>query len=46
MLPATRTSDGVMALDLDTGHIVWTKQLLPDDVYEYLLRCSSREPAR
>jgi polyvinyl alcohol dehydrogenase (cytochrome) len=31
--PATTTSDSVMALDLDTGRIVWSKQVLPSDVY-------------
>jgi polyvinyl alcohol dehydrogenase (cytochrome) len=32
-LPATTTSDSIMALDLDTGRIVWSKQVLPKDVY-------------
>ena len=32
-LPATNTSDSIMALDLDTGRIVWSKQVLPSDVY-------------
>jgi polyvinyl alcohol dehydrogenase (cytochrome) len=31
--PATTTSDSVMALDLDTGRIVWSKQVMPSDVY-------------
>ena len=31
--PATDTSDAVMALDLNTGRIVWTKQALANDVY-------------
>jgi len=31
--PSTPTSDAVLALDLDTGRIVWSKQLLPEDVY-------------
>ena len=31
--PATATSDSIMALDLDTGAIVWSKQVLPSDVY-------------
>jgi polyvinyl alcohol dehydrogenase (cytochrome) len=31
--PATTTSDSIMALDLDTGRIVWSKQVLPSDVY-------------
>jgi polyvinyl alcohol dehydrogenase (cytochrome) len=31
--PATNTSDSVMALDLDNGRIVWSKQVLPSDVY-------------
>jgi polyvinyl alcohol dehydrogenase (cytochrome) len=32
-LPATPTSDAVVALDLDSGRIVWTKQVRPSDVY-------------
>jgi polyvinyl alcohol dehydrogenase (cytochrome) len=32
-LPATTTSDAIMALDLDTGRIAWSKQMLPNDVY-------------
>jgi polyvinyl alcohol dehydrogenase (cytochrome) len=31
--PATTTSDAIMALDLDSGRIVWSKQVLPSDVY-------------
>jgi len=31
--PATDTSDAVIALDLASGNIVWSRQILPDDVY-------------
>jgi polyvinyl alcohol dehydrogenase (cytochrome) len=31
--PATATSDSIMALDLESGRIVWSKQVLPSDVY-------------
>jgi polyvinyl alcohol dehydrogenase (cytochrome) len=31
--PATTTSDAVVALDLDTGGMVWSKQVRPNDVY-------------
>ena len=31
--PATATSDAVMALDLKTGRIVWSRQTTPGDVY-------------
>jgi polyvinyl alcohol dehydrogenase (cytochrome) len=31
--PPTDTSDAVMALDLNTGAIVWTRQALANDVY-------------
>ena len=31
--PHTDTSDAVMALDLDTGRIVWTRQAMTEDVY-------------
>jgi len=32
-VPATTTSDAVMALDLKTGRIVWTEQVLANDAY-------------
>lgn len=32
-LPATAMSDAIVALDLDTGNIVWSRQALPNDVY-------------
>jgi polyvinyl alcohol dehydrogenase (cytochrome) len=32
-VPATSTSDAVMALDLKTGRIVWTTQVLAGDAY-------------
>src|SRR5216683_4145787 len=32
-VPATLTSDAVMALDLKTGRIVWTEQVLANDAY-------------
>jgi polyvinyl alcohol dehydrogenase (cytochrome) len=32
-LPATALSDAVVALDLDSGAIVWSHQALPNDVY-------------
>ena len=31
--PGTSTSDALVAVDLDTGRIVWTKQVRPNDVY-------------
>jgi polyvinyl alcohol dehydrogenase (cytochrome) len=31
--PATSTSDAIVALDLDDGHIVWLQQTTPNDVY-------------
>ena len=31
--PATQTSDAIMALDLEDGHIVWSQQTTPNDVY-------------
>lgn len=31
--PATRTSDAFMALDIDTGKILWTRQMTPKDAY-------------
>lgn len=32
-LPATASSDAVMALDIKTGRIVWSQQTTPNDVY-------------
>ncbi len=32
-VPPTATSDAVMALDLKTGHIAWTSQVLANDAY-------------
>jgi polyvinyl alcohol dehydrogenase (cytochrome) len=32
-VPATSTSDAVMALDLKTGHIVWSTQVTANDAY-------------
>jgi polyvinyl alcohol dehydrogenase (cytochrome) len=32
-VPATTTSDAAMALDLKTGRIVWTQQVLAEDAY-------------
>lgn len=32
-LPATATSDAVLALSIDTGKILWTKQLRSDDTW-------------
>lgn len=31
--PATKTSDAVLAFDMKDGHIVWSKQLTEDDVF-------------
>jgi len=31
--PATKTSDAVLAFDMDTGKIVWSKQLTESDVF-------------
>lgn len=31
--PTTPTSDAVMAMDLDTGRILWTQQVLADDAW-------------
>ena len=31
--PATSLSDAIVALDITTGHVVWSKQTLPHDAY-------------
>jgi len=40
--PATETSDAVVALDLENGHIVWSRQLLADDIFSG--GCATRVP--
>lgn len=37
--PAARTSDGVVAFDLNTGSMLWSQQLTPGDSWNY--SCSS-----
>jgi polyvinyl alcohol dehydrogenase (cytochrome) len=37
--PPARTSDGVVAFDLDTGSMLWSQQLTPNDSWNY--SCSS-----
>ena len=37
--PPTKTSDAVIALDLPSGKILWTKQLTPNDVF--LMGCGA-----
>jgi polyvinyl alcohol dehydrogenase (cytochrome) len=43
-LPATTTSDAILALDLDTGRIVWSKQMLPNDVYNSACSTTPKGP--
>jgi polyvinyl alcohol dehydrogenase (cytochrome) len=31
--PAVTTSDAILALDMDTGKLLWSRQLTPDDAY-------------
>jgi len=33
--PATPASDAVLAFDMDTGRPLWSRQLLPDDVFNF-----------
>ncbi len=33
--PATPNSDAVLAFDMDTGRELWSRQLLPDDVFNF-----------
>ena len=41
--PVTELSDAVLALDLKTGKLLWSRQLMQGDAYNGA--CSSREPA-
>lgn len=33
--PSTATSDAVLAFDMETGRLLWSKQLLPADVFNF-----------
>jgi polyvinyl alcohol dehydrogenase (cytochrome) len=33
--PATSASDAVLAFDMTSGHLLWSRQLLPDDVFNF-----------
>ena len=37
--PATDTSDAVLAMDLATGRIVWTRQVTPRDIFTGCVTC-------
>jgi len=41
--PVTATSDAVLAFDLKTGKLLWSRQLMQGDAYNGA--CNSREPA-
>lgn len=41
-LPATGTSNAIVALDVDTGEQQWIFQAIPDDVWN--MACTGREP--
>jgi polyvinyl alcohol dehydrogenase (cytochrome) len=40
--PATKTSDAILALDMETGEIKWTRQLTPNDVF--VVNCKDGAP--
>jgi len=42
--PAAPTSDAVMAFDLKTGHVIWTKQLTENDAF-VVGNCDPNSPA-
>ena len=39
--PATKTSDAVLALDLETGKIVWSRQFTENDAYNMACKGTS-----
>ena len=41
--PPTSTSDAVLAFDLDSGRLLWSRQLLPNDVFNF--GCVTEKPA-
>src|ERR1700674_1012140 len=38
--PAVTTSDAILALDMDTGKLLWSRQLTPDDAYNSSCRAT------
>jgi polyvinyl alcohol dehydrogenase (cytochrome) len=44
-LPATPMSDAIVALDLDSGKILWWKQALPNDVYNSACGTTPKGPS-
>ena len=42
-LPASKTSDAVMALDAKTGKVLWSKQVTSDDVYNLGPQANGRD---
>jgi polyvinyl alcohol dehydrogenase (cytochrome) len=43
--PATKLSDSLLALDLDTGHIRWSRQVTENDIWNGSCRAPNREAA-
>jgi polyvinyl alcohol dehydrogenase (cytochrome) len=43
--PATELSDSLIALDLGTGHIRWSRQITENDIWNGSCRAPNREPA-
>ena len=39
--PAVTTSDAILALDMDTGKLLWSRQLTPEDTYNSSCRTTS-----
>jgi polyvinyl alcohol dehydrogenase (cytochrome) len=40
--PATTTSDAILALDMDTGKLRWSRQITPNDVF--VVNCRDKNP--
>ncbi len=43
-IPATNTSDAIIAFDIDTGEIQWAKQVAEDDVWNSSCRAMGENP--
>jgi polyvinyl alcohol dehydrogenase (cytochrome) len=43
--PATKLSDSLLALDLNTGHVRWSHQVTEDDIWNGSCRAPNREAA-
>src|SRR5262249_8139938 len=44
-VPATKQSDSIVALDLNSGKVLWSRQMTEDDIWNADCRRPNRDPA-